>query len=150
MKKHHAILLVALLGLFVGKVADVIAADIYLKGNGGEVVLRSDAQGSEPLRLKREPDVRYEIAVSNERHHFTAMGSATDFRYWYDVFRDEAGRRYDLRRVEEYDVSGNAATLSPASRRFLSYGPGRPGRNLDGDAQACNPTFLSRTRSFLK
>jgi len=136
--------------LFVGKVADAIAADIYLDKKGGEVILRSDAKGSEPLRLKREPGVKYEIAVSNERHHFMAMGGGTDFRYWYDVFRDDAGRKYDLKIVEEYDVGANAAALPPASRRFLSYGNGRRSRYLDSQEQPCQPTYVSKMKSILK
>ena len=135
---------------FVGKVADTIAADIYLNKKGAEVVLRSDVKGSEPLRLKRESGVRYEIAVSNERHSSTAMGDRSDFSYWYDVFRDDAGRKYDLRRVEEFDITGEATSLPPASRRFLSYGPGGRGRYLDTPPQNCLAIYMSKMMGFMK
>src|SRR5262245_45630185 len=48
---------------FIGRPAETIAADIQVNKRGGEVILRSEAKGVEPLRLKRETGVRYEIAV---------------------------------------------------------------------------------------
>ncbi len=131
--------------LFIGKAADAVGADIQVDRNNNEVVLTLGDKGSAPLRLKKEPGTRYEIVVRNERHQFMPMGDGADFRLWYNVLSDSSGKKFDIRRVEEYDVSGSGLNAPPASRRFLSYGPGTRARLLDAYPYICVGVFLGQT-----
>jgi hypothetical protein len=116
--------------VFLGRLAETLAADILLDNENSEVILRS---GADSLRLKKEPGTRYEIAVRNTRSGAMDMGhtrDASDFQFWYDAFQDPSGKKYNLRHVVEY--AGARGTVNI----------------LDGIPLACNPVFLSRTRKL--
>lgn len=113
---------------YLGKLAKIIAADISF-GAGDEVIVRSGVNGSNAIRLKRQPGTRYAIAIKNTRHTMTGI-ARNDFHFWYDALQDNTGKMFDLRNV------------------VLNTGAAFPVRYLDGFPESCLGGLLSRTRSL--
>jgi|SRR5215510_11331957 len=123
----------------LGKVASSVAAEIYLEGRDGEVVLRYGRKGSERVTFRPEPDTRYEIVLSNERPESMRTMGESDFVSWYEVFADQSGRRFDLRNLpqrEPFNLRGIP------SRYFLGSNVKIGGAVFGVPPQNCDPIYL--------
>jgi hypothetical protein len=85
----------------LGKVAEEIAADIYLDDNATGVVLLPEGNASQLLMLKREPGVRYEIAVKNLPDSSMQVTARSHFSYFYEAITDRSGKKFDLKLIEK-------------------------------------------------
>ena len=66
---------------YLGRFADVIAADLSLDRSDDGIVLRSGARGRETVRLRRQLGTRCQIAVKNTRQHPGSALGPSDFHF---------------------------------------------------------------------
>ncbi len=122
----------------LGKVAEEMAADIYLDDNANGVILLPEGNASQPLMLKREPGVRYEIAVKNMPHAPMQMTARSHFSYFYDAIQDRSGRKFDLRLIEKNRNSYSAASLGNSFFAGFSFTPASL-NPVSSEFPPCNP-----------
>lgn len=78
----------------VVEVAEHIGANIDLEDDDSEAILTFGMNGKQGLRLKKEPNTRYEITVSNDCP--PSLGADSDFKLYYKAFLVAEDDQFDL------------------------------------------------------
>jgi hypothetical protein len=134
-------------GRLLGKVGNGISADIN-RVKGGSVVLSNRSAHGSPeysdscsVVLEERECVQYLITIENHcqsPYGFPDESEGTDFRLFYEVLKDPAGKRFDLRRIVE---TGHAESAKGTLK-------GREDFVLDGWPESCLGGYLSQTQSL--
>ncbi len=122
---------------YLGRMAYRVGVDIILN-NGAVVVLRTGNPADELPALENKPLTKYHINIENICHPTEPRREGTDFRYIFDVVRNEDDERFDLLRIVENRGCGGVED-------FLA---GRADFSLDSDMQPCNGAGFSGTDGF--
>ena len=128
--------------LLLGKLGFGLNADIIYP-EGSRVVLANCLESGSPQKrscattLPVDGCSRYLITIENICEQPDEV-VGTDFRLFYDVLKDPAGKRFDLRRIVETGPCAVAEEPLPDREDF----------SLDGSPEICQTGFLGRTQNL--
>lgn len=123
--------------LFLGRVTETAAADMYLSETEHAVVLQFTGPGGRTIRLTKEAGTRYELRVTNQRVIHAADIGRGDFEFYYEAFSDPSGKKYYLKPAETSSLSGDRYSFRKVDYAVSSLWPG-----------ICEVVYLSKTRTL--
>ena len=104
-------------GVEFGRIADVVAADIFCQEGRGSGIRLSNKGGQNEKFLEKKPCIRYEIHFKNVRpEHMHSQSKDevaedvphdSDFTLYYDIVKDPSHMEYDLKVIPSVLTSKN-------------------------------------------
>lgn len=111
----------------VAEIAEHIAANIDLQNGNSEAVLTFGMNGEQSLHLRKEPNTRYEITISNDCPPSLALDS--DFKFYYKAFLVPDDDQFDL-------TGATIAAKSNKGKKAMAA-LGRPCAPVCGQGEFC-------------